>query len=210
MNMNKHMINVAEGNLSNFSSYRSYRTFRAQVLPRRFSCTQPTLNSFAAFAQAAGTIDLPDGSVEDTNTGSIMDAGGNVIAIDNGDGVSALGVDASGNFNSITYSTANLAALGTPLTAAQLAAAGSTFAQPASTGNSFVDAINGLIAGITPAATAAIKGAVSPAEAALGIKAPTAKAATSSLSTGLILAAVGGVVLLVVLSSGGGSRKPAK
>lgn len=45
---------------------------------------------------------LPAGSKEDLSTGYIYDSTGKWIAIDNNDGT-AVGVDASGNFNSYNY-----------------------------------------------------------------------------------------------------------
>lgn len=203
------MINIAERNLGAFGYYSGgYRDFRVQLPPRNYGrfagCPPVTLDSFASFGQSDGLSDLPDNALLDTNTGFILDAQGNLIAVDNNDGT-ASGVTQDGTVTGVNYTMTSLQAIGSTPTAAQASSIYNTANMAptdvaTSTGNSIIDQISGLVGtlGLT-----AVKAALAPgsptltaAQKAAGIK---AAAPASSSSNALMIALLGGAALLVIV-----------
>lgn len=203
------MINIAERNLGAFGYYSGgYRAFRVQLPPRNYggfaNCPPVTLDSFASFGQSDGLSDLPDNALLDTNTGNILDAQGNLIAVDNNDGT-ASGVTQDGTVTGVNYTMTSLQAIGSTPTAAQAAVIGNTANMAptdvaTATGNSIIDQISGLLGTL---GSTAVKAALAPgspaltaAQKAAGVK---AAAPASSSSNALMIALLGGAALLVIV-----------
>lgn len=108
----------------------------------------PTLNSFSAFS--ASNLSMPSDWVEDKNTGVFHNKAGAQVAIDNEDGTA----DGLGKFAGNTYviPDGGVAIVAAPATPAPTAA-------PATSGNSVVDSISGLLRGTVQATTPTITAA---------------------------------------------------